>query len=192
MSMEVLTILQIAEAFMAYGLVALLLPAAFLHRQLKCLSAPERLLLYFLVGNFYLIALVFALQLLHLSGRITLVLGTLLPFGLGWFCTHKAGFEQEAEQRMHFCLALLQREVRPKVLLLQRYQAWNREKQRTDAKSIARFLPELVLLAALAAALCYVYGVNIVSVWGYKASDVVVHNVWINSMDQNRIFEAGV
>ena len=192
MSMEVLTILQIAEAFMAYGLVALLLPAAFLHRQLKCLSAPEQLLLYFLVGNFYLIALVFALQLLHLSGRITLVLGTLLPFGLGWFCTHKAGFEQEAEQRMHFCLALLQREVRPKVLLLQRYQAWNREKQRTDAKSMVRFLPELVLLAALAAALCYVYGVNIVSVWGYKASDVVVHNVWINSMDQNRIFEAGV
>lgn len=192
MSMEVLTILQIAEAFMAYGLVVLLLPAAFLRRQLKCLSAPERMLLYFLVGNFYLIALVFALQLLHLSNRTTLVLGTLLPFGLGWFRAHKAGLEQEAERRVHFCLALLQREVRPKALLLQRYQAWNREKQRTDAKSIVRFLPELVLLAALAAALCYVYGVNIVSVWGYKASDVVVHNVWINSMDQNRIFEAGV
>ena len=38
----------------------------------------------------------------------------------------------------------------------------------------------------------YLYGSNTVTVFGYKASDVPVHNLWINNMSNNEIFSKGV
>lgn len=37
-----------------------------------------------------------------------------------------------------------------------------------------------------------VYGLPLLEQYGYKASDVPVHNYWINAMGENRIFVAGV
>ena len=77
MSMTMLTILQIAQALSAYTLVTLILPGIMLHKHLAEYKMSERLIGYFLAGNFYIIYLVFLLQFLHISHPITLQIGTI-------------------------------------------------------------------------------------------------------------------
>ena len=79
MSMTMLTILQIAQALSAYTLVTLILPEIMLHKYLAEYKMSERLIGYFLAGNFYIIYLVFLLQFLHISHPITLQIGTIFP-----------------------------------------------------------------------------------------------------------------
>ena len=67
MSMTILTILQIAQALSAYTLVTCIFPAILLHKRLAAYKMSERLIGYFLAGNFYIIYLVFLLQFLHIS-----------------------------------------------------------------------------------------------------------------------------
>lgn len=80
MSMTILTILQIAQALSAYTLVTCIFPAILLHKRLAAYKMSERLIGYFLAGNFYIIYLVFLLQFLHISHPITLQIGTIAPF----------------------------------------------------------------------------------------------------------------
>ena len=80
MSMTMLTILQIAQALSAYTLVTLILPGIMLHKHLAEYKMSERLIGYFLAGNFYIIYLVFLLQFLHISHPITLQIGFFLLF----------------------------------------------------------------------------------------------------------------
>ena len=70
MSMTILTILQIAQALSAYTLVTCIFPAILLHKRLAAYKMSERLIGYFLAGNFYIIYLVFLLQFLHTSYHI--------------------------------------------------------------------------------------------------------------------------
>ena len=76
MSMTMLTILQIAQALSAYTLVTLILPGIMLHKHLAEYKMSERLIGYFLAGNFYIINVVFILQFLHISNRFTLFCAT--------------------------------------------------------------------------------------------------------------------
>ena len=80
MSMSMLTVFQIMQTFAAYSFVMLFLPWVFLRKHLAHFELPERIIGYFLAGNFYIIYLVFLLQFLHISGTLTLWIGTLLPF----------------------------------------------------------------------------------------------------------------
>ena len=36
------------------------------------------------------------------------------------------------------------------------------------------------------------YGTNMINTYGYCASDIPVHNYWINAMGQNDVFVAGI
>ena len=62
MSMTMLTILQIAQALSVYTLVTLILPGIMLHKHLAEYKMSERLIGYFLAGNFYCINLIFLTQ----------------------------------------------------------------------------------------------------------------------------------
>ena len=53
-------------------------------------------------------------------------------------------------------------------------------------------LPEIAVLLAAISAITYVYGPNMVETFGYKASDIPVHNYWINELERNNICVAGV
>ena len=53
---------------------------------------------------------------------------------------------------------------------------------------LKRYLPDILLTAAIIAGVFYVYGINTATVYGYKASDIPVHNLWVNEMDNNNIF----
>ena len=85
MSMNVLTLLETVSVFGAYLFVSVGLPAFVFGRKLKEHRILERFLVYFMIGNFYIMNLVFLLQLLHISCWLTLVIGTLLPFAAALF-----------------------------------------------------------------------------------------------------------
>ena len=79
MSMKVLTVLQFISIFTIYTGLFITVPALLLHRRLKDEIFSVRFFFYIVLGHFYLINLVLFLQLLHISGRFTLILGSALP-----------------------------------------------------------------------------------------------------------------
>ena len=80
MSMNTLTMIQIAEISAAYTLITLLLPWIALRTVFRKFTVPEQIMGYFLAGNIYVIYLVFLVQFLHISGRISLITGSMIPF----------------------------------------------------------------------------------------------------------------
>ena len=72
MTMAELTVLQIIGQFLAYSLFVVVLPGALFGRRLSRFSFPERLMIYQLIGNFYMMNVVFVLQLLHICNPLTL------------------------------------------------------------------------------------------------------------------------
>ena len=83
MPMDILTVLQTAETFAAYLFVAAWLPSVVFHRQLQGHGLTEKFVISYMIGNFYIINLVYLLQLLKISYPATLALGTFVPAAWG-------------------------------------------------------------------------------------------------------------
>ena len=84
MSMTTLVILRFVGIFAAYTGLTVLLPAIMFRRILAGRGLSEQFLMCYTFGNFYIINIVFAVQLLHISGFWTLVLFTAVPGILIW------------------------------------------------------------------------------------------------------------
>ena len=82
--MKVFMIIKFIEIFCAYLGMTTVLPFFVMRTRLKKQRMTEKLLMSFLVGNFYLMNLVFLLQLLHISNRWTLLFGTIIPAFAVW------------------------------------------------------------------------------------------------------------
>lgn len=196
MSMSILSILQLAGISAAYVLVVLMLPWLFLRRRLAGFgSVSVRFMIYFLTGNFYIINLVYLLQLLHISCWLTLFFGTLAPFLAEAYIKYRGSFLSILEKRLNRLLLILGGEIGRKTLLLHirrgvtRFAAAARKKR---GEFIKTFGAEIFLVVGLIVLLLYMYGTNAVNVYGYCASDIVLHNYWINEMGHNNIFADGV
>ena len=72
MSMTILVILRFLGIFAVYTGVTLALPALMFRRILRGRSLAEQFLMCYTFGNFYIINIVFLLQLLHISNFFTL------------------------------------------------------------------------------------------------------------------------
>lgn len=194
MSMYLLTILQFIGISAAYMAVVLFLPWLFLHKKMTRFSIPERIMGYFLAGNFYIIYLVFLMQFLHISGRITLLAGTALPFVWRFLRRDRGKISRYLEQFFLNMQYTLRGELGLKSLLFQiasnTVGKWCAGKGKR--KKIIQYLPDILLTAAVVAGILYVYGSAMFYQYGYKASDIPVHNYWINMMCQNYIFGKGV
>ena len=79
MSMETLNVIQFTQLFVGYIGFTVGLPALVFYRKARRFPAAVRFLIYFTIGNFYVINLVQVLELLHISYRITLSLFTFIP-----------------------------------------------------------------------------------------------------------------
>lgn len=192
MSMTMLTILQICRILIAYSVVTLLLPFLLLRKRFRHYPVAEQLIFYFLAGNFYIIYLVFLLQFLHISCQFTLLAGTAIPFLIVFYRKYRGRILIGIEQIFQTVLAVLRRENGVKTLASKGYRSAVGNRGKQVRKMFLHCLPDLLLTAAIIAGVCYVYGINAVTVFGYKASDIPVHNQWVNEMDSNQIFSQGV
>lgn len=195
MSMTSLNVIQFLELFIGYFVFTVGIPALVFYRYVKSFSAAERFLIYFTVGNFYIINLVQVLELLHISYRITLLLFTLVPAGFAivkiYRLTPVAYLKYIAAELRHYN----SREIGFKTFLRHR---WREIKVflRLVWRNILRLIKEnyldfpfIVLLALLIWKIC---GNGILYRWGYGASDIPVHNYWINGLIDNNIYIDGI
>ena len=84
MSMKLFMILKFIQILCVYIGMTTVLPFFVLRTTLLRQRLTEKILICFLVGNFYIMNLVFLLQLLHISNQFTLIIGTFVPAFIAW------------------------------------------------------------------------------------------------------------
>lgn len=195
MSMSTLNVIQFIELFIGYIGFTVGLPALVFYRKVKAFPAPERFLIYFTIGNFYVINLVQVLELLHISYRITLFIFTFVPAALlivRFYNIQVISYVKKVSGEFgHY----IQREIGFKSFVRHRWQEIKvfirvvfRNIKRLIKENYA-VLPFVVIFSALVWGIC---GSGILNNWGYGASDVPVHNYWINGLIDNNIYIAGI
>lgn len=195
MSMTTLVILQFVGIFAAYTGLTVLLPAVMFRRVLRGRRLSEQFLMCYTFGNFYIINIVFAVQLLHISNFQTLVLLTVVLSVLIWSRVNRISLRKLIIKNAEACRKLLQGSMGIKEAL---YRVWQKF-IRMLKYAICFFYREVVcntlqwiLAGAIVAALFWVYGRQLILTYGYRASDIPVHLNWINQMSRGNLFVSGV
>ena len=195
MSMTTYMIWQMIGMFCAYFGVTLILPLVVFRRLLKGKSIINQMLFSFLIGNFYIVTMVQILQLLKISYAVTLILATVIPAYIVWVKLNKVPVGEVAENVSINVKRVTEKHMgaktagyrmagglKKKVVKLLKYC------MKVFKKNYADILLQLFLLGIL----IWCYGKGMVQIYGYSASDLPVHNYWINAMNKNNIFVAGV
>ena len=195
MSMTTLITLRFVSIFAAYTGLTVLLPAIMFRRILAGRRLSEQFLMGYTFGNFYIINIVFAVQLLHISGFWTLVLFTAVLGILIWSRVNRVSLRELCMKTGIVCKKILQGSMGIKGFL---YRVKNRS-MAVLKKAVWLFYCEVVcntlqwiLAGAVIAALFWIYGRQLVLTYGYRASDIPVHLNWINQMSRGNLFASGV
>ncbi|MEE0954916.1 MAG: hypothetical protein U0L49_03760 [Eubacterium sp.] len=196
MSMNTLTILQLIGIVCAYSFLMLAVPAFALWRHLGGMRVIEKLLFCFIAENFYVINLVYFLQLFKLSNRFTLVLGILIPLFFFWKKDHTYSARERAKYAAEQFRRLTGGTLGAKSFWERFFRTISRAGKKNILDRIVRAVKrnkaEAVYLFILTAVVSVIFGSRALTIYGYSASDMIVHNFWINAMDGGTIFTAGV
>ena len=193
--MTTLITLRFVSIFAAYTGLTVLLPAIMFRRILAGRRLSEQFLMCYTFGNFYIINIVFAVQLLHISGFWALVLFTAVPGILIWSRVNRVSLRELCMKTGIVCKKILQGSMGIKGFL---YRVKNRS-MAVLKKAVWLFYCEVVcntlqwiLAGAVIAALFWIYGRQLILTYGYCASDIPVHLNWINQMSRGNLFASGV
>ena len=195
MSMTTLVILRFLGIFAAYTGVTLALPALMFRRILRGRSLAEQFLMCYTFGNFYIINIVFLLQLLHISNFLTLAgLTAVLSIVIGGR-VNRIPLKQQAGNTWHLFGKLLRGRMKLKsaiFLFLGKCAEGIKRLAKFFYRHIVKNPIQSMLLLGIGVCLCWIYGRQIILVYGYRASDIPVHMSWINEMSRGKIFAKGV
>ncbi len=195
MSMTALTIVQAIAIFILYTLVTVGVPYLLLKKWLANFSDTSRLFLSFLCGNFFIINIVYLLQLLHISNRFTLIVATLATIAFVAFKINHFNAKDKIQELWKSSLRFTKREIGVKTAA-RKYALSAKDNFKIIAGVVWRFLKknllEMLCFLAITATVIYVYGTNLITTFGYCASDITVHNYWINAMSDGDLFVAGI
>ena len=195
MDMETLNVMQLTQLFVGYLGFTVGLPALVFYRKAKQFPAAVRFLIYFTIGNFYVINLVQVMELLHISYRITLSLFTFVPAILLIIKFYDIPVIAYINNVLDECRYYILRELGLKSFLMRRWKELRKFLNMIRRNGIRLIkenildIPFLILFALLVWKVC---GSGILHSWGYGASDVPVHNYWINGLVENNIYVAGI
>lgn len=193
--MTILVILRFLGIFAVYTGVTLALPALMFRRILRGRSLAEQFLMCYTFGNFYIINIVFLLQLLHISNFFTLAgLTAVLSIVIGGR-VNRIPLKQQAGNTWHLFGKLLRGRMKLKsaiFLFLGKCAAGIKRLAKFFYRHIVKNPIQSMLLLGIGVCLCWIYGRQIILVYGYRASDIPVHMSWINEMSRGKIFAKGV
>jgi len=200
--MKMLTILQFISVFAAYTFLTVLLPAMVFHSRFRKERAVVRLFLYLAIGNFFYVNLVYLLQILHISNRFTLIVGTVLGVFLAASRVYKKPPKESLRTVRTVFFKLLSGTLGYRLVLGSIWSWIKKIIQGILARlndSIKNHFFDWVLTAVVTIVFLWMYGTKKLEIFGYTASDMPVHNYWINAMgnginnpENNNIFVAGV
>lgn len=193
--MTTLVILRFLGIFAVYTGVTLALPALMFRRILRGRSLAEQFLMCYTFGNFYIINIVFLLQLLHISNFFTLAgLTVVLSIVIGGR-VNRIPLKQQAGNTWHLFGKLLRGRMKLKsaiFLFLGKCAEGIKRLAKFFYRHIVKNPIQSMLLLGIGVCLCWIYGRQIILVYGYRASDIPVHMSWINEMSRGKIFAKGV
>lgn len=195
MLMSTLVILRFTGIFAAYTGITVLLPEIMFRRILKGRRLSEQFLMSYTFGNFYIINIVFALQLLHISNFLTLTAVTVLMSILIGLKVNRISLRRKlAEGKKIFCrLSDGSLGIRSVVGKLVR---WIADVCRCLAEIFYKYIVKKpiqnMFILLILGAMFWIYGRQIILTYGYRASDIPVHLSWINQMSRGKIFSKGV
>lgn len=193
--MTTLVILRFLGIFAVYTGVTLALPALMFRRILRGRSLAEQFLMCYTFGNFYIINIVFLLQLLHISNFFTLAgLTAVLSIIIGGR-VNRIPLKQQAGNTWHLFGKLLRGRMKLKsaiFLFLGKCAEGIKRLVKFFYRHIVKNPIQSMLLLGIGVCLCWIYGRQIILVYGYRASDIPVHMSWINEMSRGKIFAKGV
>ncbi|MCR4998245.1 MAG: hypothetical protein K6A05_00225 [Lachnospiraceae bacterium] len=195
MSMAQLTVIQIIQIFAVYTLVMVFLPVFAFGNKMQRFSFPLRMMAYYAIGNFFVINAVLYLQLLHISYRPTLILATVAFYG--FFMVRNRNLDVKAA--FFFLLEMMDRRHNRRV---GRKTFWRIMRKKTKAlrqavwewivEYVFGYIPEWVAAIGIVALIWYLFGGNYLENFGYGASDIPVHNYWINELSKENLFCSGI
>lgn len=195
MSMESLNFIQFIELFAGFLGFTTLLPGLVFYRKVKRFPAAVRFLIYFIIGNFYIINLVQVLELAFISYRSTLILFTFVPAGLAMVKIYRIPvipyLLKVAGELRHYIL----RELGFRSFMrhrLQEIKVFLRFAGRQLWRLLKEVWMDLPFLAVFIFVIWKVCGPGILHNWGFGASDIPVHNYWINGLIDNKLYIAGI
>lgn len=193
--MEVLTIIQTTVIFVVYMSMTCVLPFIILNPLLKRFRLCEKLIMSIVFGNFYIINEVLILQLLHISNCFTLILFIAVP---AYFALSRVyGFSGKAYiiNCWDKFMKLIKKELGFKSLIFSALRKIGRcivKVLKKCLRVIKRNPIDAVLFLAVTLLITYIYGGNLILNYGYGASDIPIHNYWINSLSRGNLFADGV
>ena len=191
-----MTFIQLITIIALYLGVVVLIPAAVFHKKFENHPFYVRYTAYTCIGNFYVINLVFVLQLLKISNRATLILGIVLPALIGIAAYHwqdwvKASLVSAGETTHNVMVNTMGFRLFFSRIFQLAWQALT-NMFKAIAENISTRWFDWIGTIAIIAIICWQYGSNLFMTYGYTASDMLVHNQWINAMGHNDIFTSGV
>lgn len=195
MSMTTLMILQFIKIFAAYTGITVFLPAVMFRRILKGRRLSEKFLMCYTFGNFYIINIVFALQLMHISNVFTLCLATALLSVLIGCRVNRISPKALIKKNGEVFRKLLQGTMGVKEAIFRIGRKLTVSGRKTGGifyREVVCDVLQWILTGAVLFALFWVYGRQLVLTYGYRASDIPVHLNWINQMSRGNLFVSGV
>ncbi len=195
MSMQMLTILQLTGILAAYLGMTVLLPAFVFYRKVSEERFCVRFMIYLVIGNVYLMNMVMVLQLLHISNRFTLILGTILPVLWAMARVHNVTVKDGILGAARSVNSFLSGTMGGRLLLSKIMRFIGRCLKAgllRLLRSIRKNFFDWGFTAGCIVAILWLYGSNLIWNMGYCTSDIPVHNYWINAMSRNEMFIAGV
>lgn len=195
MSMTTLMILQFIKIFAAYTGITVFLPAVMFRRILKGRRLSEKFLMCYTFGNFYIINIVFTLQLMHISNVFTLCLVTALLSVLIGCRVNRISLKALIKKNGEVFRKLLQGTMGVKEAIFRIGRKLTVSGRKTGGifyREVVCDVLQWILTGAVLLALFWVYGRQLVLTYGYRASDIPVHLNWINQMSRGNLFVSGV
>lgn len=193
--MGVINAFQSILILFLYTFIVVIIPSLILRKRFANRRFIERFMIYLTVGNTYIINIVFLLQLMKISNRTTLILAS---FGVELIIYIIINRKKIGTTIINV-FNVLDKHVRGTLGAKSlKTIIWSTLKKimGTYAQKIWKFIKtynvELLFSTLLILIISYFYGTNCLVNYGYGASDLPVHNYWINAMSQNKVFVAGV
>lgn len=195
MSMAVITFFQLLKLLAVYLLITVFLPHFVLGKTLKLKSRYEKFITYTVIGNFYVINLIYLLEILHIAYPVTIFLFTFGPIIVLKIILENIPVKDIVLEKIEILRRLVGGQLKFKAYISQRIPEWKLWMNKVKLhfyRVYFKNLTDVIGIIFIIGIVFWSFGLTHFEQFGYKASDEIVHNYWINEMSDNNIFCTGV
>ena len=195
MSFAVETLLWLIRVFLLYFAAVFLPPAFVLRPVLRGKPFSQCFLICAVSGHFYIIFATELLALVHLTWGPALLLALLLPVIWRAYVSYREPIRAGARRFAVSGLRVLRRQISVRFCVISLFRAV-RGVLRRPLSAFWRYLRthfwEVLLCAGSACCTLWLFGSNALRIYGYTASDIVVHQEWLQNLSDGVLFSGGI